>query len=70
MVARRLSSYDVTSSEHFVKRPSVYIDPESDIFEGLEHLQNLDHENCVNCLQIWKNTPKAIEGKSLTITVN
>lgn len=62
MVARKLSSYDITSSEHFVKRPSVYIDPESDIFEGLEHLQNLDHEQCANCLQIWKNSPKNIEG--------
>jgi glucan biosynthesis protein len=65
MVARKLSSYDVTASlESFNKRPSVYIDPDSDIFEGLQYLQNIDRQNCINCLQLWR--PSSIEGTSMS----
>lgn len=69
MVARKLSSYDIALSENFSKRPSVYIDPESDIFEGLQHLQSLqslEQEKCVNCLQIWRTNHKSIEGKIMS----
>lgn len=63
MVARKLSSYDVaTTLESFSKRPSVYIDPDSDIFEGLQYLQNIDRQNCINCLQLWRASPAALEG--------
>lgn len=62
MVARKLSSYDIALSDNFAKRPSVYIDPDSDIFEGLQHLQGLEQEKCVNCLQIWRTNHKSIEG--------
>lgn len=58
MVARKLSSYDVTVAlESLSKRPSVYIDPESDLFEGLQYLQQLDQKNCKNCLQLWRTSP-------------
>lgn len=68
MVARKLSSFDVaTSIESFSKRPSVYIDPESDIFEGLQYLQQIDRQNCINCLQLWRGSPAALEGIVLTI---
>jgi hypothetical protein len=61
MVARKLSSYDVqTSLEYFSKRPSVYIDPESDIFEGLQYLQNIEKQNCKNCLQLWRSSIEGI----------
>lgn len=63
MVARKLSSYDVaTSPESFSKRPSVYIDPDSDIFEGLQYLHNIKRQNCINCLQLWKKSSAALEG--------
>lgn len=63
MVARKLSSYDIASSpESFSKRPSVYIDPDSDIFEGLQYLQNIDRQNCINCLQLWRTSSAALEG--------
>lgn len=63
MVARKLSSFDVASSlENFSKRPSIYIDPESDIFEGLQYLQNIDRQNCINCLQLWRTRSAALEG--------
>lgn len=62
MVARKLSSFDAaTSLESFSKRPSVYIDPDSDIFEGLQYLHNIDRQNCINCLQLWR-TSSTIEG--------
>lgn len=55
MVARKLSSYEVaTSLEGFTKRPSVYVDPESDLFEGLQYLQQIERQNCKNCLQLWR----------------
>lgn len=58
MVARKLSSYDVTAAlDNLSKRPSVYIDPESDLFEGLQYLQNLDQKSCKNCLQLWRTSP-------------
>lgn len=60
MVARKLSSYDVTSPESFSKRPSVYIDPDSDIFEGLQYLHNIKRQNCINCLQLWSKS--SLEG--------
>ena len=56
MVARKLSSFDVGMSSDLCKRPSVYIDPESDIFEGLQYLQQKNKENCVNCIQLWKSS--------------
>jgi len=56
MVARKLSSFDVGMSSDLCKRPSVYIDPDSDIFEGLQYLQNIDKDNCVNCIQLWKSS--------------
>lgn len=65
MVARKLSSFDTTVSlESYCKqqRPSIYIDPESNIYEGLQYLQNIDRENCVNCIQLWRSSNK--EGKS------
>lgn len=63
MVARKLSSFDAASSvEGFSKRPSVYIDPDSDIFEGLQYLQNIDRQNCINCLQLWRRPSAALEG--------
>lgn len=63
MVARKLSSFDVTTSlDSFSKRPSVYIDPDSDIFEGLQYLQQIDQQNCNNCLQLWRTSPAALEG--------
>lgn len=63
MVARKLSSYDVaTSLESYSKRPSVYIDPDSDIFEGLQYLQNIDRQNCINCLQLWRTSAAGLEG--------
>jgi hypothetical protein len=64
MVARKLSSYDVTatSPDSFSKRPSVYIDPDSDIFEGLQYLHNIKQQNCINCLQLWKKSSAALEG--------
>lgn len=63
MVARKLSSYDVSASpESFSKRPSVYIDPDSDIFEGLQYLHNIKRQNCINCLQLWKKSSAALEG--------
>lgn len=66
MVARKLSSYDVaTTIESFSKRPSVYIDPDCDIFEGLQYLQNIDRQNCINCLQLWRTSPAALEGIKL-----
>lgn len=68
MVARKLSSYDISSSDNFAKRPSVYIDPDSDIFEGIQHLQSSEqHRKIVNCLQIWKTKHKSIEGKLMKI---
>ncbi|CRL00387.1 CLUMA_CG013655, isoform A [Clunio marinus] len=64
MVARKLSSYDIASSvENFSKRPSVYIDPESDIFEGLQYLQSVDRQNRINCLHIWRKSSAALEAK-------
>lgn len=59
MVARKLSTFDVgMSSDQLCKqRPSVYIDPESDIFEGLQYLQNIDKDNCANCMQLRKSSP-------------
>lgn len=66
MVARKLSSYDVaTSPESFSKRPSVYIDPESDIFEGLQYLHNIKRQNCINCLHLRKKSSAALEGISM-----
>lgn len=63
MVARKLSSYDVASTlDNYSKRPSVYIDPDSDIFEGLQYLQKIDRQNCINCLQLWRTSPAALEG--------
>lgn len=63
MVARKLSSFDVGMSSDLCKqRPSVYIDPESDIFEGLQYLQNIDKDNCVNCMQLWRSTSSLSEG--------
>lgn len=53
MVARKLSSYDggMPMENFYKQRPSVYIDPDSDIFEGLQYLQNLEKDKCVNCIQ-------------------
>lgn len=66
MVARKLSSYDVaTSPDSFSKRPSVYIDPDSDIFEGLQYLHNIKRQNCINCLHLWKKSSAALEGISV-----
>lgn len=63
MVARKLSSFDTAISlESYSKRPSVYIDPESDLFEGLQYLHNIDRQNCINCLQLWRTSPAALEG--------
>jgi hypothetical protein len=64
MVARKLSSYDVAAPESFSKRPSVYIDPDSDIFEGLQYLQSIKRQNCINCLHLWKKSSAALEGIS------
>lgn len=65
MVARKLSSFDATMSlENFAKqqRPSIYIDPESNIHEELQYLQNItDRENIKNCIKLWRFTNK--EGK-------
>ena len=65
MVARKLSSYDEGSPESFSKRPSVYIDPESDIFEGLQYLHNIKRQNCINCLHLWNKSSAALEGISM-----
>jgi hypothetical protein len=67
MVARKLSSFDVGMSSDLCKRPSVYIDPDSDIFEGLQYLQNIDKDNCVNCMQLWKSSKMTEGNKSLDI---
>lgn len=63
MVARKPTSVDShTSLENFCKRPSVYIDPDSDLFAGLQYLHNAKRQNCINCLHLWKSSPAAIEG--------
>lgn len=63
MVARKPSSFDSSVSlENFNKRPSVYIDPESDLFDGLQYLQHIDRHNCINCLQLWKPSTAALSG--------
>lgn len=64
MVARKLSSFDTTVSlESFAKqqRPSIYIDPDSNIYDDLQYLQNIDRKNCVNCMHLWRSNK---EGKS------
>jgi hypothetical protein len=64
MVARKLSSFDSAAAlENLCKqRPSIYIDPESDIFEGLHYLQQINTNKCVNCIQLWRKSSKVSEG--------
>lgn len=62
MVARKLSSFDTTVSlESFAKqRPSIYIDPESNIYEDLSYL--LEREKCsTTCINLWRSK----EGKNV-----
>ena len=66
MVARKLSSYDTTVSlENFAKqRPSIYIDPESNLHEELLYLQNIaDRDNIIKCIKRWRFTSTNKEGK-------
>lgn len=71
MVARKLSSFDsAIALENLSKqRPSIYIDPESNIFEGLQYLQNIDKENCVNCIQLWRSSTSVKEGKNNYVSI-
>jgi hypothetical protein len=68
MVARKPSLFETAGSCDKIdillkQRPSVYIDPESNIFEGLQYLQSIERENCTNCYQLWRSSTISAEGK-------
>jgi hypothetical protein len=57
MVARKPTSFDSHSSvDRFNKRPSVYIDPDSDLYAEIRYLQSIQKTQCISCVQIKRTS--------------
>lgn len=52
MVARN----DYTSVENYNKRPSIYIDPDSDLYAEIRYLQSIQKTSCIKCVQIKRTS--------------
>lgn len=62
MVARKPTSFDSNISvEHFSKRSSVYIDPESDLYAEIRYLQHIKKPKCISCLQLRKSSTFSLD---------